>query len=311
MQTIDSRLLSVFDAIYKTRSVTQAAASLGLGQPAVSIALGKLRELFNDPLFVRTVNGMEPTPRSEGLADKVRTALKAIEQVMGQHDNFDPASSERVFKVCMTDITQLVLLPLLWGKLLSIAPRIRIAVVPLDQHASLKLQTGEIDLAVGYLPELAAGFHQTILFKSIFVCMARRSHPRIKGTLGIAQFEAEQHALISAAGSAPLLLEREISRLGINRRVALTIPSYIGAALVVEQTDLLITIPSHLAHVLSGRAELNTYDPPMALPQYEVKQHWHERHHNDVGSKWLRQLISELLSPVAGQNGGSSRQFQL
>jgi DNA-binding transcriptional LysR family regulator len=126
MEFIDIRLLAVFNEIYKTRSVTAAAQALGLGQPAVSIALSKLRHALGDPLFVRTSSGMEPTPFGEGLVRPVRAVLDALETVLGHRDDFDPATSQRTFRICMTDISQLVLLPKLWKRLRATAPGVRI-----------------------------------------------------------------------------------------------------------------------------------------------------------------------------------------
>jgi DNA-binding transcriptional LysR family regulator len=292
--------LSVFEEIYKTRSVSGAAVALDLGQPAVSVALSKLRHHFGDPLFVRTSSGMEPTPFGEGLVRPVRDALEALDVVMGHRHEFDPATSERTFRICMTDISQLVLLPKLWETLRVRAPRIRIEILPLSSDIARQLESGEADLTLGYMPQLEAGFYQTVLFKQTFVCMVSAHHPRIRESLSLQQFEAEDHAVISSSGAAPLLIDEEIARLGLKRRITLKIPNFIGAALVVEHTDLIITIPSRLGDVLQGRGALRTFAVPFELPQYAVKQHWHERYHNDPGTRWLRRVIAELLTPQSG-----------
>jgi DNA-binding transcriptional LysR family regulator len=300
LNTIDIRLLSVFDAIYKTRSVTGAAAVLDLGQPAVSVALSKLRHHFGDQLFVRTSSGMEPTPFGEGLVRPVRGVLEALDVVLGHRDDFDPASSQRTFRICMTDISQLVLLPRLWETLRVSAPHIHIEIIPLSTDIARMLETGAADLALGFMPQLEAGFHQNLLFTQTFVCMVSAHHPRIKDELTLEQFQSEDHAVISSSGSAPLLIDQEIARLGLRRRISLKIPNFIGAALVVEHTDLIITIPERLGDVLHGRGALLTFPVPFHLPQYEVKQHWHERYHNDPGTRWLRRVIAELLTQKTG-----------
>jgi DNA-binding transcriptional LysR family regulator len=296
MDAIDIRLLMVFDAIYKTRSVTAAAEALDLGQPAVSVALAKLRHHFGNPLFVRTSNGMEPTPFSEGLVQPVREVLAAVEKVLGHHGEFEPASSERNFRICMTDISQLVLLPRLWETLRETAPGVRIEIVPMSSDTARLLESGEADLAVGFVPQLEAGFHQQSLFVQNFVCMVAQDHPRIGDSLDLARFEAEDHAVISSSGAAPTILEREIARQGIQRRIALKIPSFLGAAFVIEHTDLLLTVPRRLGDVLQGRGAFRFLPVPFPLPEYEVKQHWHERYHHDEGNRWLRRLVSRLLS---------------
>lgn len=296
MKPIDIRLLSVFDEIYKTRSVTAAALALNLGQPAVSIALSRLRQQLGDPLFVRTSSGMEPTPFGEGLVRPVRTVLDALDLVLGHRNEFDPATSQRTFRICMTDISQLVLLPRLWKTLRVSAPGIHIEIFPLSKDTAQLLETGEADLAMGLMPQLEAGFYQQLLFRQSFVCMVGADHPRITDQLSLAQFEAEDHVVVSSSGSAPLVLDREIARLGIKRRIALQIPNFLGAAFVVEHTDHILTIPKRLGDVLQGRGAFRIFPVPFALPDYEVKQHWHERYHHDPGSRWLRGVISGLLS---------------
>jgi DNA-binding transcriptional LysR family regulator len=299
LETIEIRLLQVFDAIYKTRSVTEAAGLLDLGQPAVSVALSKLRHHFGDPLFVRTSNGMEPTPFGEGLVRPVCILLEALEVVMGQQSHFDTATSKRLFRICMTDISQLVLLPRLWEALSRSAPGVRIDVLPISSDIARLLESGEVDLALGLMPQLDAGFYQNVLFAQKFVCMVSAHHPRIQKELLLEQFVGENHAVVSSSGAGPLILDREIERLGLQRKVSLNIPNFIGAALVVEHTDLILTIPERLADVLQGRADVRIFPVPFALPHYDVKQHWHERFHNDPGSQWLRRLIAELMSASA------------
>lgn len=296
VETLELRLLSVFDAIYTARSVSGAAQALGLGQPAVSIALARLRTHFADPLFVRTSSGMEPTPLGEGLVRPVREVLAALDVVLGHRHAFDPATSERNFRICMTDISQLVLLPKLWQTLHVVAPRIRIDILPLSDESGRMLERGEADLAIGFLPQLEAGFYQTVLFRQSHVCLVSARHPRIRERLTLEDFQREEHAVISSSGAAPLLVDQEIARLGLARRISLRIPNFIGAALVVEGTELIITIPERLARVVQGRGELRAFAAPFALPAYEVKQHWHERFHNDPGSQWLRRVIAELLT---------------
>ena len=295
MNTIDLRLLSVFDEIYKTRSVSAAALALGLGQPAVSVALAKLRLQLKDPLFVRTSAGMEPTPFGESLVPRVRSVLDAVDQVLGYRNDFDPSTSARTFRICMTDISQLVLLPPLLKRLGESAPGLRIEIFPLSGQTARLLESGEADLALGFMPQLEAGFYQQVLFRQHFVCMVGAGHPRIKDALTLAHYEAEDHVVISASGSAPLIIDREIERQGIKRRMALKIPSFLGAALLVEHTEHLITIPSRLGDVLQGRGAFRIFAVPFTLPKYEVKQYWHERYHQDPGSRWLRGVISELL----------------
>lgn len=292
---LDVRLLQVFDEIYKTRSVSRAADQLGLGQPAVSIALGKLRQHFDDPLFVRTSTGMDPTPLGDALVQPMRRAIDALEEALGYRTRFEPASVERTFSIAMADISQLVLLPSLWERLRKVAPGVHIDVVNLSAETARMLETGEVDLALGFLPQLDAGFYQQSLFHQHYVCLASSDHPRVRGQLDLAQYEAEEHAVVLTSGTGHHYVEREIARQNIKRRVAVRLPSFLGVAFVVERTDLLVTIPTRLGELLAGRGRFTTYPVPFPLSEYTVKQHWHERYHHDLGNRWLRGVIRELL----------------
>ena len=296
MKTIDTRLLQVFNEIYAKKSVSNAALALGLPQPAVSIALAKLREHFGNPLFVRTTDGMVPTPLGAELIEPVRAALNAVSAVVDFSTHFEPSTSKRVFKIAMTDISQLILLPKLWERLRLTAPGVGIDVFPLSSDTPQLLESGAVDLALGYVPELEAGFYQQRLFSQHFVCMVSQSHPRIQGKLKLKQYLQEDHAAIVSSGAAPKIIDETLHAMGKERRIALRIPHFLGASFVVELTDLLITIPQRLAEVLQGRGAYVIYPVPFAIPSYEVKQHWHERYHHDAASRWLRGVIADLLT---------------
>lgn len=285
MKTIDTRLLQVFNEIYAKKSVSNAALALGLPQPAVSIALAKLREHFGNPLFVRTTDGMVPTPLGAELIEPVRAALNAVSAVVDFSTHFEPSTSKRVFKIAMTDISQLILLPKLWERLRLTAPGVGIDVFPLSSDTPQLLESGAVDLALGYVPELEAGFYQQRLFSQHFVCMVSQSHPRIQGKLKLKQYLQEDHAAIVSSGAAPKIIDETLHAMGKERRIALRIPHFLGASFVVELTDLLITIPQRLAEVLQGRGAYVIYPVPFAIPTYEVKQHWHERYHHDAASR--------------------------
>lgn len=292
---LELRLLQVFDEIIKGRTVSRAAENLGIGQPAVSVALSKLREHFGDPLFVRIGNTMEPTPLAKELETPVLQALQALERVHTHRTVFDPATSSRRFAICMSDISQLILLPKLLKYLRSYSPDIQIEVLPQFEDTARLLESGEADLAFGFMPQLEAGFYEQSLFRQRYVCMASADHPRVHGSISLAQFEAERHAVVTFTSLAPLMLEREIARQGISHQVALRVPSYLSIPIVVERTDLIVTVPEMLVELFTGRGRFNAYPVPFELPEFSIKQHWHERYHHDPGNVWLRQTIFELI----------------
>lgn len=299
MQNLDTRLLQVFDEIYKTRSVSRAADQLGLGQPLVSIALGKLRKHFGDPLFVRTSSGMDPTPLGEELVQPIRGAINALEAALGYRSTFDPATVQRTFRIAMTDISQLVLLPGLWARLHRVAPGVRVEVTSLSPQTARMLEAGDVDLALGFMPQLDAGFYQQVLFAQHYVCLASVDHPRIRNGMSVAQFEAEEHAAVISSGTGHSYLDRELARQNITRKVVLQVPNFLGVAFVVERTDLVVTIPVRLAEVLSDHGRFRIYPTPFSVSGYAVKQFWHERFHHDPGNRWLRALVRELLGESA------------
>lgn len=296
MESIDTRLLAIFDEIYKRRSVTEAAEALDLGQPVVSVALSKLRHQFSDALFVRTSNGMEPTPFAVTLSSQVRRALDAVQSVLEHRNDFDPQKSTKRFRICMADISQLVLLPPLWEKLRTLAPDIQIEIWPLTAETGDLLSSGEVDFALGYMPQLVTSIYQKVLFEQNFVCLVGKNHPRIGKKLTISDYENEGHAVIALSGQAPAIVDREIAKLGINRRIVLRIPNFIGAAFVAEHTDLVLTVPQRLADLLMKRGEFKSFPVPFSTPSYTVKLHWHERLHHDEANRWMRGVISDLIA---------------
>lgn len=295
MDSCDLRLLKVFDEIYKSGSVTRAAINLGLGQPTVSVGLAKLREHFGDPLFVRTSGGMGPTPVGEELVAPIRAAIEALETALGHQASFDPRTATRSFCIAMTDISQIVLLPSLLGRLRELAPGVRVAVAGLSADTARALESGEADLALGFMPQLEVGFYQQALFHQDYVCLASVVHPRIRDSLERAAFEAEEHAVVTTSGTGHLIVDAEITRQKITRRVALRVPNFLGAVSVVEATDLLVTVPRRLGELVTRHGRCRAFPAPFELPAYFVKQHWHERYHKDPANRWLRGLVYDLL----------------
>lgn len=295
MKYLDTRLLQVFDEIYKTRSVSRAAEQLDLGQSIVSLDLGKLRRHFGDPLFVRTSTGMDPTPLGEELVHPIRHAIEALEIALQHRSSFDAAKVQRVFRIAMTDISQIVLLPRLWERLHKIAPGIQVEVVNLSLETPHMLEIGTADLAIGFIPQLDAGFYKQKLFDQKYVCLSSVDHPRIRDKLSLAQFKTEQHAIVVSPGTGHRYLDSELLRQNIQRKIVLQVPNFLGLAFVVEYTDLIVTVPSRLAEMLSKHGRFRIHRAPFDNIDFTVNQFWHERFHRDLGNLWLRSLVWELL----------------
>jgi DNA-binding transcriptional LysR family regulator len=179
----DARHLVLFDEIYRSQSMSRAAERLGLSQPTVSIWLSKLRRQLADPLFVRTSSGVRPTPRADALIGEVREALALLRGIAGKAPGFDATRSRRVFRVAMTDASHITLLPPLLARLRADAPGVGLEIVPISAATGRALESGEADLAIGYIPGLEAGFHEQVLYAQDFVCLVGATHPRIGATM--------------------------------------------------------------------------------------------------------------------------------
>jgi DNA-binding transcriptional LysR family regulator len=287
--------VEVFVQIYKTKNVTRAAANLGIEQASASIALSKLRRHFNDRLFVRTAQGMLPTPRAQAIYPDLHEALARIDKVRGQPIAFSAATAVREFRIGMTDISEIVILPRLINFLQKNAPGVVIEAEKISVDSRHRLSSGDVDLAIGFLPNLEAGFYQQSLFKQDFVCLAAKNHPRVQGKLNRRLFSNEGHILVTTAGTGHAIVDKLLAKEKLERRIVLRVPSFLGVARIVAQTDFLVVVPRQLGIALAVQESIQMLEPPIKLAQYKVKQHWHERFNADTGNSWLRQTVATLF----------------
>lgn len=292
---MDLRLLTIFDEIYKTKSVTRAGQNLDLPQTSVSLALGRLRQQFNDPLFVRTSKGMEPTPHARELVKPLRQALQILQAATRQQVVFDPARSERKFRISMTDFSHLEFLPSLINRVNELAPSVQIEILRITPDTASLLESGDSDLAVGFMPELEAGFFQQNLFQQNFACVVRKAHPRIGARMTEGLYKRESHVVVTAAGTGQELVEKTLARRGIQRNIALTLPTLPGLGNLLANTDLVATVPVRVAQTLVRIAQVKMLAPPIAFPSFMIKQHWHERYQHDPANRWLRSQMADLF----------------
>jgi len=292
---IDLKLLAVVTELSRTRSVSQTAENLDLSQSAISMSLAKLRKLFNDPLFVRTSSGMNPTPHAVELIGLLKNAEDLLQTALDLHVVFDPMRSERRFNLYSSDIAQVTLMPRLMQRLKSIAPNVGIELQRLSEGTPKQLETGEADLAVGFILPLGAGFCQQRLFKERFVCVARKDHPRVGETLNLEEFQNETHLAITTCGTGHGVLEKALEARSIRRRVGLTVPSFLGIASIIATLDYLAVIPEQLARHLARAGNIKVLPLPFSVSSYYIMQHWHERYTQDPASKWLRSVVASLF----------------
>ena len=290
----DVKLLQLFDLLYDARSVTRVAEQLGQSQPTVSIWLGRLREYLHDPLFIRTPGGMAPTPRADALIGPCREILESLRRFSSWELGFDPVTAQRRFRICMSDASHITLLPRLLTHVRAQAPGLRLEAARIDGNTERALETGEADLAIGYVPWLGAGMYQQHLYAQDWVCLAHDRHPRIGAMLDVQQYVQEGHVLI-AAGTGAQLLEQALVRERVERRVVLELPGFLGLGAVIQGTDLIATLPRHIGERLAQVNALAVYPCPIPVEGFAVRQHWHPRYHHEAGHRWLRGVVAQLF----------------
>ena len=294
---IDLNLLVAFDAILKERNITLAAQRIGLSQPAMSSALGRLRRTFNDALFVRTSRGMEPTPYAQLLAPPIQRACELIADSLQIGAAFQPDTATRTFSLYMTDIGEAVFLPRLIGALALRAPGVKVRVLRVPARGAPEaMASGEVDIAVGLFPDLKAGFFQQRLYRDEFVCVLRADHPCVSTPLTVKTFAEMNHAAVESAGTGhEAAVARAVARHRLHRRVALTIPHFMALPAIIAQTDLIVTVPRRLAQTFASFPNVTLMEAPIRIPSFDIKQHWHKRYHHDDANKWMRRLLGDLF----------------
>jgi DNA-binding transcriptional LysR family regulator len=295
--TPDLNLLPVFEALFRHGNVTRAAADVGLTQSAMSSALGRLRRQLGDPLFVNTRAGMLPTPRALELAPSLTDALAMVRRALNSREAFDPRRTTRSLRVYMTDVGETVLLPALMRHLHQHSPAMRLETAQLPaSELAVRMETGDIDLAVGYLPQLREKIHRTRLFEEHYVCMTRPDHPLGgRGALTLKEFLSARHVLISSMGSGHQQLERALAEHGVGENVALRVPHFVVVPLIVASTDLIVSLPSRVAEASARLVKVKVHPLPIPIPSFDVSLYWHPRVENDAANRWLRDAMLELF----------------
>jgi DNA-binding transcriptional LysR family regulator len=305
VKNIDLKLLAVIGELSNTRSVSQAAENLMLSQSAVSMSLAKLRKHFNDPLFVRTSIGMEPTPYARELIAELRRAEEILQTTLERRVVFDPDTSNRMFHIASTDMAMLTVLPCLMQKMKAMAPSVRIDLRLISKATPRMLESGEADLAIGLLPQMGAGFCQQRLFEGQFVCAVRADHPRIKNHLTLKQFEEEIHVAVPTSGTGYNLLKKALEDHKVERIVGVRVPSFLGVAGIISVTDYLSIVPKRVGGMLAQGRNMKLLPLPFPVPPFIVTQVWHERYSLDPPHQWLRGAIAALFKTEAQASGSA------
>lgn len=298
LASLDLNLLLVLDALLETRNVTLAATRLGLTQPAVSNALGRLRVALEDPLFIRASRGLVPTPRAESIRTPLRRAMQDLQGALADTEVFEPTTSHRRFKLATTDYAEMVLLPPLLGLLAQQAPLVDLEMLPIQAHPLDSLAGSDVDLALGVFTTDHPGLVLDPLFTEPFACAVRHGHP-LAGRLDLDNYCRLSHVLVAPRGNAGSTVDTALRALGRARRVAVRVPHFLMAPMVVAQSDMVVTLPRRVLEQFADR--LHVTDPPVDLPPIITRLAWHPRHRRDAGHRWLRTRISAALRMPRGR----------
>jgi DNA-binding transcriptional LysR family regulator len=297
LRRLDLGLLLVFQEVFRRGRSTAAAERLRLSQPAVSHALGRLRNLFGDPLFVRRPDGMQPTARALELAPKIDALLMLATEAVNGTKAFDPLSSQRIFRVSAPDFAGSLLAAPLIGKLAKSAPgtRLSLSFAGGPAEAFRALRNGDLDFAIGRFPDLPADFVATRLFEEDYQVIARRRHPRLHSGLDMKTYLGLDHLIVSFAGDLTGTIDDDLVRNNLSRRVVAASPMFLNAFNVVATTDLVATAPRRLTARFSTAFKLATFELPFRAKRFTVDLIRTRSALADPAMDWLAQQIVVIL----------------
>jgi len=304
LNELDLNLLLTFNEIMKVRNVSRAAENLSLSQPAASHALNRLRTLLGDELFQRTSTGMEPTPFAEQLAEPVAYALASLREAINQRQQFDSRKANRSFTIATTDFGEAYLLSRMLDTLHREAPGICIRSVRYSPDTlKARMESGEIDLAIGLLPNLEAGYYQRRLFEHDYVCLFRRTHPLAAQHLDMERFLQAEHLVVESPDPGHYLVEAILRKQSVQRHVKAVVSHFGSVPYILRASDLIATVPRIIALAHQNLFELDFQPHPVDLPKFSVNVFWHARYNKDGGNQWLRRMIFAMFGtpPAPGR----------
>lgn len=299
LSKVDLNLFIVFDAIYTEANLTRAGQIVGITQPAVSNALARLRETFNDPLFVRTAQGMVPTPMAQNIIGPVRNALSLLRVSVQESRIFNPQQAAKTYRISMTDLTEAVILPPLFQRLRRLAPTVVIeSFLSKRRETTKELAAGRLDFAVDAPLNTDPQVRHVKLMEDRYVCALRKGHPLAKDKLTLDEYLSLTHIHISSRRSGLGYIDLALGKMGIQRRIALRSQHYLMASTVMQSTDMAMTVPERFAR----RNDLHYVELPVNdVPSLETHLYWHESTDQDPANRWMREQIIEICQHVTAQ----------
>lgn len=306
---IDLNLLVYLDVLLTEGSVSRAADKLGITQPAMSNSLKRLRELFGDPLLVRTSGGMQPTERAEALRPSIREALALLEQTVQPHAEFDAAASERVFRIMASDYGEATLLPEILDRLAREAPGVSVDVLTPSDVGFKDLEQGKVDMAINRFDQMPGSFHQSTIWFDNFSCVMHADNP-LAADYTFDNYLAARHIWVSKTGMGRGVgvnpresmrlgrVDEALAELDQGRHIAVFTRHYQIAVLLARQPDLVATLPTRLARTLTGDPALVIRRVPFAIPPFELKMIWSPLLHHNPDHVWMRRLVQAAAEAI-------------
>lgn len=295
LRNVDLNLLAVLEVLLQEQSVTRAAARIGRSQPAVSRALARLRDTFDDPLFVVVGRTLVPTPRAEELQIQLAAVLDDVRTMMAPV-GFDPATAANTFRITAPDATVYLMLGKFLARVAAEAPSMNVTISSAAGSQLAALEAGDIDLAVDTFIDAPPGFHRQSLFESPLVAVVRSGHPALDGVFDTHAFVAWPHVWVDTATSRAL--DTQLAQHGIERRISVRVSSFFTGAVTVQQTDCIMVLPEEVARQAGEMAELTTLPLPVAMPRLTLDQLWHPRRQHDPSHIWLRSAIADTAQSL-------------
>jgi LysR family transcriptional activator of mexEF-oprN operon len=301
LNAVDLNLLIAFDALVAERSVSRAAARLGVTQPAASHALKRLRYLFKDELLARGPHGMQPTGRALSLHPAVQSVLAEIHSIVSTGHAFEPAKTSRTFRLSMSDAMSVEALPSIARRIRREAPNIDLTISTSGpQESCRRIADNEIDLAIGVIPHVPKDLASREFYRDTLICVADKRNKRLKkGRMDLQDYLDSPHVTVARDGDTGIQVDEILDSMAIPRRIAITVPHYLSVPSLIRGTDLVAHTRQRLISVFRMSSDLIVFPVPlpMKVPELEFIQVWHKRYEGDPGHRWLRDLVLDAVRP--------------
>ena len=306
---IDLNLLVYLDVLLRECNVTRAADQLGLSQPAMSNGLRRLRDLFEDPLLVRTSEGMTPTERALELQPVVRQLLATVDRAVQPRSEFEAATAKRVFRIMASDYAEATLLPRILLRLREAAPGVTLDIMTPSDVSFLDVEQGKVDMAINRFDALPQSFHSKVIWRDGFSCLMARDNPVLENYT-LDAYLAAQHVWVSKTGMGIGVgvdpddvqrlgwVDEALAGIGETRQITMFTRHYQAAMLIAETTDLIVTLPSRAAQLKRNNPRVAIRPPPFAIPEIDLTMAWSPLLHHNPAHRWMRQLTDEVAAGI-------------